>query len=136
MRKALFFVLSLCFCTFLISACSSSNQKSSDTALERQAASIEPVDVSKALYHNPDSLLYYAERAYLHDDPKGLFVTGAAAYLRAQDPNFPDSCTTVPLDEARVMLQHASDLGHPDAARLIHCLQSGGCWDSSNPETK
>ena len=95
----------------------------------------DAVFVSKALYHNPDSLLFYAERAYLHDDPKGLYVTAVAAFLRAQDPLYPDSCTTVPLDEARIMLQHAADLGYPDAIKSLRCLQRHSQWDSSN-ETK
>ena len=95
-----------------------------------------PVHVSKSLFHNPDSLLYYAALAYKDDDPQGLYVTGAAAFLRANDPAFPDSCTTVPLDEARIMLTRAADLGHEDAITLIHCLQSEGVWDHSLPQEK
>ena len=81
-----------------------------------------PVHVSKSLFHNPDSLLYYAALAYKDDDPQGLYVTGAAAFLREQDPNFPDSCTTVSLDVARIMLTRAAELGHEDARTLILCL--------------
>ena len=96
----------------------------------------QPLQVRKSLYHNPDSLLYYAELAYRHDDPQGLFITGSAAYLRAQDPFFPDSCTTVPLDEANIMLLRAADLGHAPAQQLIHCLQSSGAWREFNSEEK
>ena len=94
-----------------------------------------PVHVSKSLFHNPDSLLYYAALAYKDDDPQGLYVTGAAAFLRANDPAFPDSCTTVPLDEARIMLTRAADLGHEDAQTLILCLQSEGVWEDRVPQT-
>ena len=90
------------------------------------------VEVSRALFHNPDSLLFYARHAYLDtvpENPQALYITGAAAFLRAQDPNFPDSCTTVPLDEARIMLLRAAELGHEDAQHLILCLQEGGCWE-------
>ena len=81
-----------------------------------------------SLYYNPDSLLHYAELAYLHDDPQGLYITGAAAFIREQDPDFPDFCTTVPLDEARIMLLHAAELGHEDAQNLIECLHDNDCW--------
>ena len=108
------FLLSTCT---LLSACTCcSNKKASTDDLPR------PVQVRKSLFHNPDSLLFYAERAYLNDDPKGLYVTGAAAFLRAQDPFYPDSCTTVPLDEASIMLRRAAELGHEDAISLIQCL--------------
>ena len=111
-------------CT-LFMACTSKNPKSAN----RLSTDNLPVDVRASVVYNPDSLLHYARLAYLEDDPQGLFITGAAAYLRAQDPDFPDSCTTVPLWEASIMLKHASDLGHSDAARLIRCLQEGGCWE-------
>ena len=88
-----------------------------------------PTVVSKSLYHNPDSLLFWAKRAYMHDDPQGLYITGAAAFLRIQDPDFPDSCTTVPIEEARIMLLRAAELNEPNAKQLIHCLQSEGCWE-------
>ena len=94
------------------------------------------VEIPASIFFNQDSLNAYAELAYLHDDPKGLFVTGAAAYLRAQDPNFPDSCTTVSLDEADIMLLRAAELGYPDALNLIRCLDAHGQWHHSIPESK
>ena len=126
--KKIYFLLFTC--TLFLSACTS-NKDSKATTSE-----VEPVDVSKALFHNPDSLNFYAAIAYKDDDPKGLFVTGAAAYLRAQDPNFPDSCTTVSLDEADIMLLHAAELGHADALKLIRCLDAHGQWKHSIPEPK
>ena len=92
----------------------------------------KPVTVSRSLFHNPDSLLFWAERAYMHDDPQGLYITGAAAFLRIQDSDFPDSCTTVPVEEARIMLKRAAELGSEDARQLIHCLRSEGCWGEQN----
>ena len=90
----------------------------------------KPVHVSKSLYHNHDSLLHYAKLAYL-EDPKGLYVTGSAAYLRVQDPMPFDTLglTTVELDEARIMLLRSAELGYKDAHKLIQCLQKEGCWD-------
>lgn len=109
--RTLFFWLFTCT---LVTACTCANKK----------ASTEPVSVSRAVFHNRDSLLYYAERAYLHDDPKGLFITGAAAYLRIQDPTPFDSLglTTVPTEEADIMLNRAAELGNEDARKLIQCL--------------
>jgi len=94
-----------------------------------------PVEVRASLFYHPDSLLEYARRAYLEDDPQGLFVTGAAAYLREQDPHFPDICHTVSLDEADIMLIRAAQLGHPDAIQFIRCLDANGCWSHDIPET-
>ena len=114
-------------CTLFSLACTSCNKKAST-----------PVEVSASIFYNHDSLAYYAERAYLHDDPKGLFVTGAAAYLRHQDPQPFDSLglTTVRLDEAAIMLLHAAELGSEDARALIHCLDANDSWHHSLPETK
>ena len=129
--KAHYLIFSLVFaCTLFLAACTSGNRSKTPTG------DPDAVPVSKALYHNPDSLLRYAKLAYLHDDPKGLYVTAVAAFLRAQDPNFPDSCTTVPLEEARIMLQHSADLGYPDAIKSLRCLQKHGQWGSDNTETK
>jgi len=126
--KKIYFLLFTC--TLFLSACTS------DKASKASTSDAEPVPVSKALFNNPDSLSYYAALAYKDDDPKGLFVTGAAAYVRAQDPYFPDSCTTVSLDEADIMLLHAAELGHSDALKLIRCLNAHGQWKHSIPEPK
>jgi len=93
-----------------------------------------PVEVRKSLFHNPDSLLFYAERAYLHDDPKGLYITAVASLMKAQQPDFPDSLTVVPVDEAEIMLLRSAQLGYPEAEQLIHCLADHGQWHHSMPE--
>ena len=112
-------------CAFLFSACTRCSQRPADEA--------PLVEIPAAIFLNADSLLAYAELAYLHDDPKGLFVTGAAAYLREQG-GLPDSCTTVPLDEADIMLLRSAELGYPDALNLIRCLAAHGSWNHSLPE--
>ena len=119
-KKLLFLLFT---CTLFIACTCGNNSKASKGDASR------PLSVKKSLYHNPDSLLEYARRAYLEDNPQGLFVTGAAAFLRIQDPDFPDSCTTVPVEEARIMLLRAAELGSEDAQKLINCLQSEDCWD-------
>ena len=126
--KAHYLLFSLASTCMLLVACTCGQNNQTPTG------DPDAVPVSKSLYHNPDSLLRYAELAYMHDDPKGLYVTAVAAFLRAQDPNFPDSCTTVPLDEARIILQHAADLGYPDAIKSLRCLQKHGQWGSSDSE--
>ena len=95
-----------------------------------------PVELSKSLFYNQDSLMYYAEKAYLHDDPKGLFVIGITTYLKAQDPDYPEHNLYVSRDEGDIMLLHSADLGYPDAIQFIHCLNNHGCWNHSMPEDK
>ena len=97
-------------------------------------AASSPVEVSSSVFCDPDSLLYYAERAYMDEDPRALFITGAAAYLKWQG-DLPDSLglTTVSRDEADIMLLRAADLGNPDARQLILCLHKNNCWHHSLP---
>ena len=98
-------------------------------------AASSPVEVSSSVFCDPDSLLYYAALAYKDEDPRALFVTGAAAYLKWQDPAaFPASCTTVSRDEADIMLLRAAELGNDDARQLILCLYKNGAWHHSLPE--
>ena len=126
MRKS---ILLLAFtCTLSVSACTSGNRNENNSEPQ-------PVPVSKALFHNPDSLSYYAALAYKYEDPKGLFVTGVAARLALQ-PGWPDSLTTVSKDEGDIMLLRSAELGYPDAIQAIRCLDYHGCWGHSVPETK
>ena len=128
-RKCRISALLLFTCTLLIS-CTSCSKKSSTESAPR------PVEIRKSLIYNGDSLAYYAERAYLHDDPDALFITGLASFISVQDPDFPDSIYTVPIDEAEIMLLHAADLGQPDALQFIQCLDKQGHWHHSIPEIK
>ena len=114
-------------CTLPLTACTSGKSSKNSTS------DASPVPVSKALFHNPDSIAYYAEKAYLHEDPKGLYVMGVAARLRAAG-TLPDSITTVPMDEADIMLLRSAELGYPDAIKAIKCLAAKGCWNHSIPE--
>ena len=94
------------------------------------------VENRKSLFYNGDSLRYYAALAYKDDDPDALYITAAASILSGQDPNFPDSIYTVPIDEAEIMLLHAAELGQKDAITLIGCLNDAGYWHHSIPENK
>ena len=119
-----FYIFLAVTCTLILGAC---------TSKEKQTAST-PVDIPASIFHNPDSLSYYAALAYKDEDPRGLFVTGAAAYLKWQDPaSFPASCTTVSRDEADIMLLRAAELGSEDARQLILCLHKNGAWHHSLP---
>jgi hypothetical protein len=102
-----------------------------------QPAETAPVNIPASVFYNHDSIMAYAELAYLHDDPKGLFVTGAAYYLRRQG-DLPDSLgiTTVERDEADIMLLRSAELGYQPARDLIHCLSANGEWQHSIPENK
>ena len=118
--KHIHFLFLAITCTLLMSACTSKEQ---------------PVEVNSSVFYNHDSLNYYAALAYKDEDPRGLFITGAAAYLKWQG-DLPDSLglTTVSRDEADIMLLRAAELGDPDAIKLILCLHKNGAWHHSLPE--
>ena len=82
-------------CTLAACTCGNKNKVSTEDAPS-------PVEISKSLFYNGDSLRYYAALAYKDDDSKGLYVTAAASILSGQDPDFPDSIYTVPIDEAEI----------------------------------
>ena len=125
--KALKFLLFTC--TILCVSCTCSNNK---VSMEDEP---RPVNISLALYHNQDSLNAYAQKAYLEEDPKGLYVTGVASYLALFD-EWPDSLTTVSYeDEGWLMIWRAAQLNFPDAVQLIHCMDASGIWNHSIPET-
>ena len=94
----------------------------------------QPVEITRSLYYNGDSLRYYAALAYKDDNPQGLYVTAVASYISGFDPDFPDSIYTVPCDEAEIMLLHSAELGYPEALQLIRCLDYHGHWHHSIPE--
>ena len=93
----------------------------------------QPLEFSRALYFNRDSLMYYTELAYLHDDPKGLFVAGAAAYMKKY-AELPDTLPTIPFDDAFILLLRSAELGNEDAVSLIRCLDYHNCWGHSLPK--
>ena len=93
----------------------------------------QPLEFSRAIYFNRDSLMHYAKLAYLEEDPHALFVTGAAAYM-SRYADLPDTLPTVSLDEGAIMLLRAAELGERDAVSLIHCLEAEHCWGHSIPE--
>ena len=116
-------------CTLFAFACTCCNKQKDPT----EDASC-PVQISRSLFHNGDSLRYYAALAYKDDDPKGLYVTAAASFLYGQDPEFPDSIYVISNDEAEIMLLRSAELGYPDAIQLIQCMAAQGCWHRSIPE--
>ena len=120
-------IILLFTCTLAACTCGNKNMVSTEDAPR-------PVQISTALFYNGDSLSYYAALAYKDEDPKGLYVTAAASILSGQDPAFPDSIYTVPIDEAEIMLLRSAELGYPDAITLIHCLADQGYWHHSIPE--
>ena len=80
-----------------------------------------------SLFHNRDSVNFYAERAYKLDDPMGQFVVGACYYLREQG-DLPDDIYTVSHNEADSMLIFSASQGFEPAINLIHCLHENGEW--------
>ena len=94
---------------------------------DEQAVTSTPVDVRASLFHNRDSVNYYAERAYKLDDPQGQFVVGACYYLRKQG-DLPDDIYVVSHNEADSMLIFSAAQGFEPAINLIHCLHENGAW--------
>ena len=81
--------------------------------------------------------MYYAERAYMLDDPKGQFVVGTCYYLRCQNgaghaDTLPDYIYTVSRAEADTMLMLSAAQNYQPAIDLIHCLRESGCWYHDN----
>lgn len=93
----------------------------------------EPVEIRKSLFFNPDSIAYYSAIAAREDTPRALFIVGMAAHLRAADPDYPVSISTVSLDEADHYLLRAAELGDPDAIQYIRCLSAHGQWSHFVP---
>ncbi len=96
----------------------------------------EPVEIRKSLFFNPDSIAYYSAIAAREDNPRALFIVGMAAHLRAADPDYPASISTVSLDEADHYLLRAAELGNPDALQYIKCCEYHGTWKHFVPFTK
>ena len=95
----------------------------------------EPVELSKLLYCNADSIAYYSAIAAREDNPRALFIVGMAAHLRAADPNYPSDVVTVSLDEADHYLLRAAELGYPDAIKYIKCCEYHGTWKHFVPSS-
>ena len=92
-----------------------------------------PVYISKALFHDRDSVMYYFEQGLMHDDPKGLFVLGVAAHLR-QDGTLPEEIYAPSLEEGDNYLLQSANRGYTDAIQAIYCLYHHGCWSLELPE--
>jgi hypothetical protein len=79
------------------------------------------------MLYSRDSLLYYAERAYTLDDPKGQYVIAAASYLQQQG-EVPPELYTISQDEADTMLMRSAAQGYQPAIESIRCLKECGMW--------
>lgn len=113
--KRIFFLLSIT-CTLIACTCGNKQPES------------KPSGVSASIVYNRDSMLYYAERAYLHDDPKGQYILAAAAYLRIQG-ELPDSIYAIGRWEADTMLMLSAAQGYEPAISAINCLKESGAWE-------
>ena len=112
-------------CTLFLSACTSRSEKVSTCGA---------LCADSSIYYNDDSLMEYARRAFIDDDPAALYITGTAAYLHAADSAARDSLSVVPLDEADIMLLRACELGNEKACTFIHELDKQGKWGHYIPE--
>ena len=81
-----------------------------------------------SVFQSRDSLLWYASRAYMCDDAKGQFVTGAAPYLQ-REGKVPDWIYTLPLDQADTMLMMSAQQGFEPAVAFIGVLVEEGKWE-------
>jgi hypothetical protein len=94
-----------------------------------------PVYVSKALFCDRDSVMYYYEQGLLHDDPKGLFVLGVAARLR-YDGHLPEEIQAFPVQQGDSFLLLSAQLGYTPAIQAIYCLHKHNQWHHSLPQEK
>ena len=122
-----FIVLLLCAA---LSACTS---KPASSAPEAESA---PVDIPASLFWNRDSVMYWAEQAYRHDDPKGAFVVGACYYLRKQGELPEAVALPVSRKEADDFLMLSAGQGYQPAIDLIKCLSAHDQWAHSVSLTK
>ena len=120
-----FILLVLCVCLYACSSKPQSEEQSVPQAL--QVVGEEPVRIPASIFFNRDSVMYYAELGYEHDDPYGLFVIGACYYLRTQG-ELPDYISTVSHEEADKALMASAMFGCPEAIDLIQCLKANGGW--------
>ncbi len=114
------FALRILILIIVCAACSACNPKP-------KPADDGFVHVPASLFWNRDSVMFYAERAFLQDDPKGCFVVGACYYLRQQG-ELPDYITIVDQAMADDMLMVSAGNGYQPAIDLIRCLQKNNCW--------
>jgi len=87
-----------------------------------------PIDPQAVYFQNHDTFMTYAERAFLEDDPQGLYVVGAAYYL-SQAELLPDYIHVVPREQADEFLDISAAMGYSPAVTLIAYLQAQGLWE-------
>ena len=96
-----------------------------------------PVPVPPSILCNRDSMLYYAERAYLDNDPKALFLT-AAGYYAKSNGLYPDTLyiPTVDRQTAEEFLYLSASMDFPPAVRLVNLLRLQGEWAYAVPDNR
>lgn len=92
-----------------------------------------PVYISKSLFHDRDSVMFYYEQGLRHEDPKGLYVLGIAAILRYEG-TLPEDIYAPSLEEGYNYLLAAANLGYPDAIQVIYCMHNHACWPLPLPQ--
>ena len=121
----------LLFTAVVLCACGTKNQQSTgngqNPCKKQQPEVNAPVEIRLSLFNHRDSVMYWAQRAYEQNDPKGQFVVGACYYIR-MDGHLPDEITTVSRAEADTMLMLSAAQNYQPAIDLIHCLHQNGCW--------
>lgn len=91
---------------------------------------IQPVPISRALFCNRDSVMHYYEQGLRFNDPKGLFVIGVAAHLRA-DGMLPEEIYAPSVTAGDSCLLLSAQLGYTDALQAIRCLSAHGRWNNN-----
>jgi len=127
MKRTLYFLTITCT---LLLACTCRNNDEKNTNKENTP----PVELDRAIFHNVDSLNYYADLAYNSDDPKALFITGIASHVRYYDPEFPKDAKTVSPNEGEYYLIRAAELGSEDAITYIRCMVAHDSWRHFVPD--
>ena len=121
----------LLFTAVVLCTCGTKNQQSTgngqNPCKKQQPEVNAPVEIRLSLFNHRDSVMYWAQRAYEQNDPKGQFVVGACYYIR-MDGHLPDEITTVSRAEADTMLMLSASQNYQPAIDLIHCLHQNGCW--------
>ena len=125
--KILHFLLFTCT-LFLACTCSNPSKASKSSEAARGEGTPE-IRISQSLFYNRDSVLWYAERAYKYNDPKGCFVVGTCYYLDEQDPHFPEDIYVVSHEEADTFLMISAAQNYQPAINLIHCLHENDRWN-------
>ena len=101
------------------------------------ASEWQPVALPPSILFNRDSVLHYAEQAYLDNEPKALFITAAGYYAQANGL-YPDTVSVPVIDRktAEQFLFLSALMDYPPAIRLVRNLRANGDWPYIYPVTE